>query len=240
MSKNELVAALERTTSEAMASGKPLKARLEMIADVVRSRSPQFASAVDAFVGRLQKAEAGADAPHVGDTFANFVLADQKGQLVSLAELLSQGPVIVAFLRGHWCPYCRITAGVLGEMADRAKRLGARIVAVTPESRDFTEALDHDTKGAFPIVSDLDNGFSLSLNLAVWVDNSMSSLIDGAGWNVAHYQGNDTWVLPIPAIFLLSREGRVLFRHVNPDYRLRADVEAMLSALENASGDPRG
>lgn len=232
MSKNELVDALERTTAVAMASGKPLKERLLMIADEVRSRSPEFANAVDAFVGRLVKAEAGGEAPKVGEVFPDFILPDQHGRLVSLAELRGSGPVIVAFLRGHWCPYCRITAAALGEIAQRAGKIGARIVAITPESRAFAEHLDQDTGGAFSIAADLDNGYALSLNLAIWVDNSMSSLIDSAGWHVPDYQCNDAWLLPIPAMFALSREGRVLYRHVNPDYRLRADIEAMLAALE--------
>jgi peroxiredoxin len=231
MSGDDLIATLERTTAAAMASGKPLAARLKMIADEVRSKSPPFADAVDAFVGRLVNAEAGGEAPNVGDAFPDFVLADQRGRFVSLAELRASGPVIVAFLRGHWCPYCRITAGALSEIAERARGLGARIVAVTPESRAFAEALDRDTNGAFPIVSDLDNGYALSLNLAIWVDSEMSALIDGAGWNVARYQGNDAWLLPIPAIFALSPDGRVLFRHVNPDYRQRADIEEMLARL---------
>ncbi len=232
MSENDLVEALTRKTAAAMASGKPLAVRLRMVADEVRDLSPAFAGAVDVFVDRLQSAEAGAGAPKVGENLPDFVLADQHGRLVSLADLRKQGPVIVAFLRGHWCPYCRITAGALAEIAARAKRSGANIVALTPEGRAFAEQLDQDTNSAFAILCDADNGYALSLNLAIWVDQDMSSMIDGAGWNVARYQENEAWLLPIPAIFLLSREGRIVYRHVNPDYRLRADIDEMMSALE--------
>lgn len=232
MPKHELVAALEEKTAAAMASSKPLAERLKMVADEVRSRSPQFADAVDAFVGRLAAAEAGAGAPAVGATMPDFLLPERTGRLVSLAALRAEGPVIVAFLRGHWCPYCRITAGALAEINDRARRSGARIVAITPESPDYAAQLDADTKSAFPILVDHDNGYALSCNLAIWVDESMAGLIDGAGWNVARYQGNDAWVLPIPAIFLLDRDGRVVFSHVNPDYRLRADIDSLLAALD--------
>ena len=235
MSRNELVVALEETTAEAMASGKPLAARLVMIADRVRSLSPGFAEAVDAFVGRLNEAEAGRDAPAIGDVLPDFVLPDQNGRFVSLSALRAQGPVIVAFLRGHWCPYCRITAGSLAEIAGRAGTAGARIVAVTPESAAFARQLDADTRGAFPIVTDVDNGYALSVNLAIWVNSEMANLIDGAGWNVARYQGNAAWLLPIPAIFVVSADGRIVFRHVNPDYRERADLESLLGALKSAA-----
>ncbi len=232
MPANALVDALEKTTAVAMASGKPLAERLRMIADQVRELSPEFTLAVETFVGRLIGAEAGAQAPQVGETLPSFVLPDQNGRLVSLEALLADGPLVVAFLRGHWCPYCRITASALGEIAETAERLGARIVAITPESRKFACQLDEDTGGAFPILADLDNGYALSVNLAIWVDEAMSSMIAGAGWDISRYQGNDAWMLPIPALFVLSRDGVVRMRHVNPDYRERADLEEILASLE--------
>lgn len=231
MSNNALVAALETKTAAAMASGAPLAARLRMVADEVRALSPVFAEAVDGFVGRLTQAEAGAEAPAVGDAFPDFVLPDLHGRLVSLAGLRKEGPVVVAFLRGHWCPYCRITAGALAEIAAKGADASTRIVAITPDSPEFARQLERDSGAAFPILTDHDNGYALSANLAIWVDAAMASLIDGAGWNVAKYQGNETWLLPIPAIFLIGRDGRVAFRHVNPDYRERADIEAMLGVL---------
>ncbi len=231
MSANALVAELDKTTALAMASGRPLAERLRMIADQVRELSSEFAIAVDMFVARLTSAEAGANAPRIGEALPNFILPDQHGKLVALDALLREGPVVVAFLRGHWCPYCRITAGALGEIADAARELGARIVAITPESRRFAQQLDADGGGAFPILADLDNGYALSVNLAIWVDEAMAGLIAGAGWDVPSYQGNEAWVLPIPAVFVLGGDGVIVARHVNPDYRERADIDDMIAAL---------
>lgn len=231
MSVNPLVAALDATADEAIASGKPLAERLRMIADRVRELSPQFAEAVDTFVGRLIGAEAGATAPQVGEKLARFVLPDQNGKLISLDALLKEGPVVVAFLRGHWCPYCRITAAALAEIAGTARELGASIVAITPESRRFVSRLDAETLSAFPILADLDNGYALTVNLAIWVDEAMSGLISGAGWDIPSYQGNDAWILPIPAVFVLDRAGVVVARHVNADYRERADIDEIIASL---------
>lgn len=231
MAKNPLVAALEATTDDAMESGKPLADRLRMIADQVRVMSPEFATAVDTFVSRLQDAEAGALAPKIGERLPSFVLPDQKGKLVTLENLLQAGPLIVVFLRGHWCPYCRITAGALSEIQAQANALAAHIVAITPESRAFAERLDTDSRSAYPILADLDNGYAMSINLAIWVDETMSSMIAGAGWDIPTYQGNDAWILPIPAAFVVGRDGKIAARYVNPDYRERADLEQILSAL---------
>ncbi len=229
---SDLVAALDRATERAIALNAPLAERLKIIADAVRRLSTVFAETVDKFVGRLQIAEAGGSAPKVGDILPDFVLPDQDGRLVSLSKLLFNGPVIVAFLRGHWCPYCKTTATALGEIADKAKAKGASIVAISPESRKYSQRLSADSQHQLPILTDVDNGYALELNLAIWVDDEMARLIAGAGWDVPSYQTAKSWVLPIPATFVLDRTGRVAARYVNADYRTRMEIEDILNALE--------
>lgn len=224
---NSLVVALNETAEQAKASGKPLAGRLRMIADQVRDLSPPFAEAVDQFVGRLVAAEAGSQTPPVGEAMPAFMLPDQQGRLVSLQSLLTTGPLVIVFLRGHWCPYCSITAAAIAEISDEVTRLGARVVAITPERRKYADRFGAD----YPMLSDIDNGYALSINLAVWVDESMADLIASAGWDVPTYQGNPSWILPIPAVFVLSKEGVVVAKHVNPDYRVRADLDEVIASL---------
>jgi len=113
---------------------------------------------------------------------------------------------------------------------DAARAQGARVVAITPERRRFSARLDGASDG-LPILADIDNGYALALNLAVWVDEEMSGLIAGSGFDVPSYQGNASWMVPIPAVFVLDREGVIVARHVNPDYRQRADLGEVLAAL---------
>ncbi|MCK5748426.1 MAG: AhpC/TSA family protein [Oricola sp.] len=236
---NELAAALEKATQRAIALDAPLHQRLKVIADEVRALSTVFADAVDVFVHRLQKAEAGAQAPAVGDPMPDFVLPDQNGRLLSLNELLKSGPVIVAFLRGHWCPYCQTTAVALAEIAEAAKACGAGIVAITPENRKYAQRLANDSYNRFPILTDVDNGYALALNLAIWVDDDMARLILSAGWDVPSYKTNDDWLLPIPATFVIDKSGLVAARYVNADYRTRMEVGDILSALKRLSSSDR-
>jgi peroxiredoxin len=229
---NELVVALERATQKAIALNAPLRDRLELIADEVRNLSTAFAEAVDAFVGRLQAAEAGALAPAIGDPLPDFLLPDQNGRLVGMSEILETGPAVVAFLRGHWCPYCKTTAVALGEIADAAAAQGARIVAIAPENRKYTQRLAQDSGARVPILTDVDNGYALALNLAIWVDDDMAKLILSAGWDVPSYKTSADWLLPIPATFVVNRQGLVVARYVNADYRTRMEVSDILAALE--------
>src|SRR4029450_1176727 len=81
--------------------------RLDVFADAVRTLHPSTAAIVDRLVARLRQHEAGEDAPKPGDVMPTFVLPDETGRLVGLKDLLAQGPAVVTFHRGHWCPYCR-------------------------------------------------------------------------------------------------------------------------------------
>ena len=80
----------------------------------------------------------------------------------------------------------------------------------------------------------MDNGYAMSLNLAIWVGEEMKRLMAQSGWNLPNYQGNDAWILPIPATFIVASDGRVTARFVDPDYRKRMPMEDMLDALKAA------
>src|SRR6266581_2929006 len=90
-----------------------LSDRLDSLANAVRTLSPPFADAVDRLVTRLQQSGAGETAPQVGEPMPPFHLPDESGRIVSLEELLTNGPVAVTFHRGHWCPYCRLNTSAL-------------------------------------------------------------------------------------------------------------------------------
>jgi peroxiredoxin len=220
-----VIAAFER----ARAMDLPLNERMRVIQQAVRTASAPFADAVDVFVSRLQAAHAGADAPKVGEAMPPFLLPDENGHLVSLASLLGAGPLVIAFHRGHWCPYCRLNAHALAQRADRLGR--AKLVAITPELQKHSVELKRDAGARYPILSDIDNGYALSLNIAIWVDDAMASLIDAAGWNIPSYTGGSAWVLPIPATFVVGSDGVITARDIDPDYRRRMDLDDLAVAV---------
>jgi peroxiredoxin len=211
-----------------------LSERLNAFADTVRNLNSTFAEAVDRLVERLQEKGAGSGAPAPGDPMPSFLLPDDKGRLVSLEQLLEKGPVALAFHRGHWCPYCRINTNALVEAQEKAQAEGGQIAAILPERRQFAAELRSESKAPFPILLDMDNGYALNLNLAIWVGAEMKELMAGAGWDLPAYQGNNAWMLPIPATFVVGSDGHVAARFVDPDYRKRMAMEDMLDALKSA------
>lgn len=235
MSAADLVAALEDALRRSTELDAPLDARMAVIRDAVRALSTTFAEAVDRLVARLEAAEAGANAPRPGEPMPSFVLPDQKGRLVRLEELTATGPLAIAFHRGHWCPYCRLNTVALAEVEREIAAEGGRIVAIAPDRRRYAAQLQAESGGSFPVLTDMDNAYAMSLNLAIWVGAEMQEMICGAGWDLARYQGNPAWMLPVPATFVLGRDGIVTARYVDPDYRRRMDVEALVAAMRQAA-----
>lgn len=222
---------LELATARCRAMDAPLDTRLRSFADAVAELSPEFTSVVERMVARLTLSGAGATAPAIGEPMPSFLLPDQDGHLVSLERLLESGPVVIALHRGHWCPYCRINASALADIAGEVHRLGGQIVAVTPELQSFNARLRDDAAASFPILTDLDNAYALETNVAIWVGEEKKKAMTGAGWDISMFHGNDAWVLPIPATFVVGTDGLVKARYVDPDYRRRMPIEPLLEAL---------
>jgi len=205
--------------------------RLNAFSESVRHLRPDFTDTVDRFVQRLREHGAGDSAPRPRELMPPFILPDENGRMVGLAELIERGPAVVTFHRGHWCPYCRISINTLARAQSRMDALGARMVAIVPEKAPFAAEMKFDSNVRFPILSDMDNGYAMSLNLAIWIGGEMRDMMVGLGRDLPRYQGSDSWMLPIPATFVVGQDGCIKARFLDPDYRRRAAVEDLIAAL---------
>ena len=234
MTSKSLAEALEEAFIQSRDLDASLAERLQAFADAVRKLGPHFQDAVDQLVSRLKTHNVGESAPGVGEPMPSFVLPDETGHLVTLEELLKKGPLAVTFHRVHWCPYCRINTRALAEAQGEIIAEGGQIAAIMPDQQRFASELKAESDAPFPILSDIDNGYAMSLNLAFWVGAEMQALMTKAGWDISRWQGSDTWLLPIPATFVIGTDGEVKARFVDPDYRKRPAVEDLIAALRDA------
>jgi peroxiredoxin len=187
---------------------------------------------VDRLVERLRRYGAGESAPQIGEPMPPFILPDHTSQLVSLEELLDRGPAAVTFHRGHWCPYCRININALAQAHKEIAADGGQIVAIMPDRQKFVAELKTQSNVPFPILTDMDNGYALSLNLAIWVGQEVQKMMEGFR-DLPTFQGNSSWMLPIPATFVVGRDGLIRARFIDPDYRKRMMIVDMIAALQN-------
>ena len=213
----------------------PLADRLRAFANELRCIGPHFQAAVDALVSRLAASNAGATAPKVGEPMPAFLLPDEQGRLVRLEDFLREGPVALAFNRGHWCPYCRINIDALARAEDQIAPERRHVAAIVPDRQKFALWLKSDAKAPFPVLTDMDNGYATTLGLAIYVGDELKQMMVSSGWDPAVSQGTDNWMLPIPATFIVGTDGIVRGRFVDPDYRTRMAIEDMLAALRSAT-----
>ena len=213
----------------------PLAAELEAYAANVRQLRPKVATAIDNLIHRLEAAGAGGTAPKTGEPLPAFCLPDEHGRLVTLDDLLGKGPLVVMLRRGHWCPYCRLATKAVVGIEPEARQLGASFIAITPDRRPFTSTFQKETGAGFPVLTDTDNGYALSLGLAVFLGEELIAALKDIGFDLAPSQGSNAWTLPIPATFVLDRDGVIVARHVDPDYRRRIEAEDVLAAISKAA-----
>jgi peroxiredoxin len=209
-----------------------LKERLEAYAAAGRTIFPAYSDAVDRLVVRLKENGGGENAPRPGEMMPPFMLPDESGRLVTLSSLISQGPLVVMFYRGHWCPFCRLNVGAVIKAGDRIAALGGRIVAIMPETQKYAQRFKSESGAPFPVLTDLDYGYALSLNLAIWPGTEIQQLLSYL--DIPDFHGRDGWLLPIPATFVVNRDGLVKARFVDPDFRRRMDIDDLVAAVGSA------
>ena len=209
----------------------PLSRKLAAYSDKLRELNFPFAEAYDTLVARLIDGGIGSGAPKVGEPMPPFALPSRDGSLVRLDALLADGPVVISFNRGHWCPFCKIELRTIAAYHAEIAAHGGRVVSILPDRQGFLGQLDDDTERKLVILSDIDNGYALSLGLVLWLGDRLKDLMRGRGLHLDSIQGNDGWFVPLPATFVIAPDGRVASRHVDPDFRLRMEIDEILAVL---------
>ena len=234
MASPEVTGEIKTAVLAALDADGPLNERLAAIAARTRKERPEFAAAIDRLVARLRDAAAGEAAPRPGEAMPPFVLPDERGRLLVMDELLQNGPLAICFHRGHWCPYCKMNMLALAKAHREIDTIRGHLVGVTPERWRFASALKRQAGGDFPVLTDMDNGYALSLNIAIWLGPEMEAMIGNRGHTLPLYQGNKSWIVPIPATFVVGTDGIIAARYLDPDYRLRMSIEDLAGALKLA------
>jgi peroxiredoxin len=225
---------LDEAFKKICATEAPLNERLALFTAAVEAHGQPFAVAYQNLITQLDAAAAGTTAPALGDALPDFLLPDYTGRLVDLATLTGNGPAVVSFNRGHWCQYCELELLAFAEAHAELARHGANVVSIMPERSEYTRSLRALTGDTVTVLSDIDNGYALSLGLVIWLGDTVRGLYQQFGLDIERYQGNGMWFVPIPATFVLDRHGKVIARKVDPDFRTRMDLEDILTTLKSA------
>ena len=170
----------------------------------------------------------------VGDTAPEFTLPDAFGHEVSLESLLAEGPLVVSFYRGEWCPYCNLELRELQAALPKIQALGAKLVAISPEKPDGGIIATEKNKLTFPILSDFENKLARQFGIVFQVGDGVKELGKSRFNNDLELRnGEGSYQLPVPATYVIDASGIIRFSHVDADYMTgRVEAETVVAALE--------
>lgn len=209
-----------------------LQAELDAFrADYMKTVPPDIREAIERADMQLAASGIVQRALKTGDQAPDFVLPDVNGNYVQLANLLARGPVVISFYRGGWCPYCNLELRALQKILPEIKQLGAQLVAISPELPDQSLSTAEKNNLTFLVLSDIGSATAKSFGIAFDLASELRPIYARAGHALPDRNGDDSWVLPIPATYVIDSGGRIVLAYVDVDYRRRLEPVDILVAL---------
>jgi peroxiredoxin len=202
--------------------------RKELIAKYVPAETQAIHAQV---VAELKGRHLAANILLVGTKAPEFQLQDHNGKIVSSAELLTKGRLVLCFIRGRWCPFCVGQMEAMNLVVSQIEQAGASLVAISPQTVKQSYFMHDQHKLRFPLLSDAGNQVARQFGLTYRVPEKQEAVYRRAFVNLPLANGDESWELPIPATYILDRDGTVLFSSANEDYTERPEPGDILSAL---------
>ncbi|MEO6537955.1 MAG: peroxiredoxin-like family protein [Ferruginibacter sp.] len=168
---------------------------------------------------------------NVNDKAPEFSAVDQNGKPFELKKELNKGSVVLVFYRGQWCPYCNRQLKELEDSLSLMTAKGATLVAVTPEKSDNISKTIEKTKASYPILYDDGLKIMKSYDVAFSVDEKTIEKYKGYGIDFTKANGDNGANLPVPAVYIINKEGKVVYRYFDKNYSKRASVAEILQYL---------
>jgi peroxiredoxin len=168
-----------------------------------------------------------------GDIAPDFSLPDAKGGSVTLSALLAQGPTVITFYRGGWCPYCNIQLRAYQAILPQIAAAGASLVAMSPQAPDRTLSTAETNALTFHVLSDLENRVARSFGLVYSLPEEIRAALRSVNKALPEINGYDIWELPVPSTYVVTGNGRVTLAHIDVDYTQRLEPEEILAALRS-------
>ncbi|KAJ5584400.1 uncharacterized protein N7459_004200 [Penicillium hispanicum] len=192
----------------------------------------EISSVITGAVSNFKTTYDPAKAIQPGTTFPKFQLSDATGKQIKLDDLLAKGPILISFYRGEWCPFCNLELRALQSHLDEFHQKGVTLVAVSPELPDQSLSTSEKLSLKFPVLSDVGNQLAKQLGLLFAQPESMRSVYGAFGVDWKQRYGDDRLEVPVPATFLVDKNGIVRNSFVNPEYQHRLDPETALQWIE--------
>jgi peroxiredoxin len=172
----------------------------------------------------------------VGDRAPSIVLSNARGDTVDVGTLLKRGPVVVAFYRGGWCPFCNLELRAFQRLLPDIEAAGASLVAISPEKPDDSLSTAEKNALTFEVLSDVGQKVGRAFRLVYDFSDELKSAYNGFNLDIPAKNGTvGEWALPISATYIIDRDGVITYAYTDADYRDRADPIDILAVLKRTA-----
>jgi peroxiredoxin len=184
-------------------------------------------------VGSFSYAQQKPEGLFINSKAPDFKVKDQSGAEINLKDLRKKGPVVLIFYRGNWCPYCNKELTRLQDSLQLITEKGAQVIAITPEASDGINKTIEKTKAVFPIIHDEEMKIAKAYKVGYEVDERTTGRYKSFGTDLLeiNQQKKQAW-LPVPAVYIINKEGSVTYRYFNEDYKKRPWVKDIIAELK--------
>ncbi len=167
-----------------------------------------------------------------GDRMPDFSLPNQHGEMRRFADYLAESPVVLNIYRGGWCPYCNFEMKALADALPEIEAAGARLIGMSPETPEHAQDTAAQNNIGIEILSDAGNVVSEKMGLVFSLAEELRPIYLGAGLDIPAYNGDDTFLLPVPATYIVGLDGIIKFDFVNADYTQRLEPQDIVATLK--------
>jgi peroxiredoxin len=206
--------------------------RKELIAKYVPEETQAMHAAA---VAELKARNLAAGVLRVGAQAPSFELPDHDGKIVRLAELLARGRLVICFIRGRWCPFCVGQMEAINLVLPQIEQVGSSLVAISPQTVKQSYFMHDQHKLRFPLLADAGNKLARQFGLTYRVPAAQEAVYRRAFVNLPFTNGDDSWELPIPATFVIDRNGTVVYAWANEDYSERPEPGHIVECLSSCA-----
>ena len=179
----------------------------------------------------LQKKKIEEKSIKLGEIMPEFLLPNVKNEIINSNEILKNGKMIIAFYRGSWCPYCNLELKMLQDHLPKIKDKNATLVAISPQSPDNSLTVVEKHNLTFEVLTDTDNLFAKQLGISFELQDFVLPYYQALGIDLMHFNKNNDNSLPVPAVFVIDQNGKIIYKFVDANYMNRIDIDELLQTL---------
>lgn len=209
-----------------------LATQIEQLNHELSSQLPQeILNAFESSIENLKTKDIEENSIQVGGQIPEFSLPNAYNKKINSKEILRDGKMILAFYRGSWCPYCNLELKFLQDNITRIKEKNAVLVAVSPQTPDHSLTMAEKNNLDFEVLTDHNNELAKKLGIVFQLQDFVLPYYNNLGIDLSAFNNNDENTLPVPAVFVVDENSKVIYRFLDVNYMSRVDVEDLIQVL---------